>query len=322
MRAIQVSSTGGPEVLELTEVPDPTAATGEVVVQVGAAGVNFIDTYQRSGLYPVPLPFVLGQEGAGTVTAVGAGVEGVAVGDVVAWCDAVGGYAERVVLPASRVVPVPAEVGLEVAAAVILQGVTAQYLVRSTYPLAAGERCLVHAGAGGVGLLLIQLAKRAGAEVFTTVGSAAKAGLARAAGADHVIAYRDEDVVAAVERLAGPRALDVVYDGVGRDTFAGSLDLLRLRGMMVSFGNASGPVDPISPLLLAQKGSLYLTRPTIASYIATTAELRDRASEIFGLVGAGALDVRIGQRFTLADAAQAHRALEGRLTTGKVLLTI
>jgi NADPH2:quinone reductase len=320
MRAVQVARTGGPEVLDVVDLPDPVPGEGCVLVEVAAAGVNFIDTYQRSGLYPVTLPFVPGAEGAGVVVAAGPGVDAPAVGDRVAWCDVPGSYAQRVVVPASRAVPVPAGLGLDVAAALMLQGLTAHYLVNSTHPLAAGERCLVHAGAGGVGLLLIQLAARTGAEVFTTVGSAAKAELARAAGARHVIAYRDEDLVTAVERLAGPRPFDVVYDGVGRDTFAAGLALLRPRGLMVSFGNASGPVDPIPPLLLAQNGSLYLTRPTLGSYIATTSELRERCTELFALVVAGELDVRIGQRFTLGDAAAAHRALEGRGTTGKLLL--
>jgi len=290
------------------------------MVDVAAAGVNFIDTYQRTGLYQVPLPFVPGLEGAGTVKAVGDEVEGFAVGDQVAWADVPGSYAPQVCVPASRAVPVPTGVALETAAALMLQGLTAHYLARSTHRLEHGDRCLVHAGAGGVGLLLIQIARRAGAEVFTTVGSAEKGELARAAGADHVIRYREEDFAEAVERIAGPNALDVVYDGVGRTTFQGGLRVLRPRGLMVSFGNASGAVEPLSPLALSAAGSLYLTRPTLGHYIATTQELRARAEELFGWVVDGALDVRIGCRLPLAQAEQAHRLLEGRQTSGKVLL--
>jgi NADPH2:quinone reductase len=320
MHAVRIGATGGPEALEYVVTEPPAPATGELVVAVAAAGVNFIDTYQRSGLYPVPLPAVLGQEGAGRVTAVGDQVHQFAVGDRVAWADVPGSYAEQVAIPAGRAVRVPAAVPDDQAAALMLQGMTAHYLATDTFRLGHGLSCLVHAGAGGVGLLLIQLAKRAGAEVFTTVGSPDKAELARAAGADHVIDYRAEDFVAAVERIAGPHPLDVVYDGVGRDTFTRGLDLLRPRGLMVSFGNASGPPEPLSPLLLSQKGSLFLTRPTLWDHIATTDELRGRADELLGLVAAGALDVRIGARLPLAQAREAHELLEGRRTTGKVLL--
>ncbi len=320
MDAIRVAATGGPEVLEPAELPDPRPGAGEVVVDVAAAGVNFIDTYQRSGLYPLPLPVTLGMEGAGTVIEVGPGVTDLAVGDRVAWADVLGSYAGRAALPASRVVAVPAGVGLDLAAAVMLQGLTAHYLCNDSFPLRSGQRCLIQAGAGGVGLLLIQLAKRVGAEVFTTVGSAAKAELARDAGADHVIVYTEEDFGAAVESIAGPRPLDVVYDGVGRQTFLRGLTLLRRRGTMVTFGNASGPVEPIPPLLLSQQGSLYLTRPMLSDHIVSTDELRARAGEVLGLLASGQLRVRVGARFPLAAAAQAHSALEGRLTTGKVLL--
>ncbi|MFN0284525.1 MAG: quinone oxidoreductase family protein [Kineosporiaceae bacterium] len=320
MQAVRISSTGGPEVLEVADVDAPVAGDGTVVVDVAAAGVNFIDTYHRTGLYPLPLPTVLGMEGAGTVSAVGAGVTDVAVGDRVAWADAMGSYAEQVAVPAGRVVPVPDGVPDATAAAVMLQGLTAHYLVTDTFRLGPGHSCLVHAGAGGVGLLLIQLAKRAGARVLTTVGGPEKAELARGAGADHVIDYRVEDFGDAVERVAGPKALDVVYDGVGKDTFARGLDLLRVRGLMVTFGNASGPPDPVPPLVLSQKGSLFLTRPTLVHYVATTDELRSRAAAVLGLVAAGDLDVRVGETLPIAQARTAHELLEGRRTTGKVLL--
>ncbi len=320
MQAVRISSTGGPEVLEVADVDAPVAGDGTVVVDVAAAGVNFIDTYHRTGLYPLPLPTVLGMEGAGTVSAVGAGVTDVAVGDRVAWADAMGSYAQQVAVPAGRVVPVPDGVPDATAAAVMLQGLTAHYLVTDTFRLGPGHSCLVHAGAGGVGLLLIQLAKRAGARVLTTVGGPEKAELARGAGADHVIDYRVEDFGDAVERVAGPKALDVVYDGVGKDTFARGLDLLRVRGLMVTFGNASGPPDPVPPLVLSQKGSLFLTRPTLVHYVATTDELRSRAAAVLGLVAAGDLDVRVGETLPIAQARTAHELLEGRRTTGKVLL--
>lgn len=320
MQAVRITAHGGPEVLEVADLPTPSPGPGEVLVDVAAAGVNFIDTYVRSGLYPAPLPVVLGQEAAGTVTAVGDGVDDVAVGDVVAWAGGDGSYAQACVKKAAQVVVVPAGIEPAVAAAVMLQGTTAQYLTTDTFALGAGHRCLVHAGAGGVGLLLIQLAKRAGAEVFTTVGGPEKAELARGAGADHVVDYRAEDFGDAVERVAGPKALDVVYDGVGKETFLRGLDLLRPRGTMVTFGNASGAPDPVAPLILSQKGSLFLTRPTLAHYVATTAELRHRAGEVLGLVASGGLDVRIGLRLPLDRAREAHEALEGRRTTGKVLL--
>jgi NADPH2:quinone reductase len=319
VQAIRVTTAGGPDVLDVGDVPDPTAGEGQVVVDVAAAGVNFIDTYQRSGLYPLNLPVTLGMEGAGTVATVGPGVSSLAVGDRVAWCDVLGSYAQRLALPADRAVLVPRDVELPVAAAAMLQGLTAHYLTRDTFAVQSGQRVLVQAGAGGVGLLLIQLAKRAGAEVFTTVGDPQKAELARDAGADHVILYRESDFGDAVELLAGPKALDVIYDGVGRSTFDRGLELLRPRGMMVTFGNASGPVDPVAPLRLSQLGSLFLTRPTLAHYIVRQ-ELQDRAADVLHWVSAGDLRVRVGDRFPLAQAAQAHHRLEGRLTSGKVLL--
>ena len=321
MRAIQIQHTGGPEVLELADVPEPTPGPGEVLVEVAAAGLNYIDTYHRTGLYEVELPAVLGLEGAGTVVGLGEGVEDVAEGDLVAWATAMGSDAERVTVAVDSLLRVPADADPEVAAALPLQGMTAHYLAVDTFPLAEGDRCLVHAGAGGTGNLLVQIAKRLGAEVFTTVGSEEKAEVARAAGADHVILYREVDFAEAVRELAGEeRPLDVVYDGVGQAVFEDSLTVIRQRGTMVTFGNASGPVDPVSPLTLSQQGSLYLTRPTLFHHTRTPAEIQSRADDLFGWVEEGALDVRIGHRFPLADTAEAHRALEGRRTTGKVLL--
>ncbi|HEX2404981.1 MAG TPA: quinone oxidoreductase, partial [Acidimicrobiia bacterium] len=270
--------------------------------------------------YDITLPFIPGVEGAGTVSAVGEGVEGFQVGDQVGWADVRGSYAERHVIPANRAVPIPDGLDPKTVAAALLQGLTAQYLATDTFPLHEGHRCLIHAGAGGVGLLLTQIAKRRGAEVFTTVGSADKAELSRRAGADHVIVYTEADFQKSVEELAGPKPLDVVYDGVGADTFMKGLDLLRPRGMMVTFGNASGPVPQITPLLLSQKGSLFLTRPSMAHYLLTTEELLSRAEDVFAWIQSGELEVRISREFPLSDAADAHRALEGRQTTGKVLL--
>lgn len=320
MWCIQITQQGGPDVLTWTELPDPVAGPGQVVVEVAAAGLNYIDTYHRTGLYPVALPMVLGLEGAGTVIELGEGVTRLAVGDHVAWPTSPGSYAGRVAISADSAVKVPEGIDLEVAAALPLQGMTAHFLATSTYPLGPGDRCLIHAGAGGVGLLLIQIAKLRGAEVFTTVGTPEKAELASIAGADHTILYRDVDFTAAVTEIAGERPLDVVYDGVGKTTFSPSLTLLRPRGMMVTFGNASGPVDPVSPLELSANGSLYLTRPTLFHHVRTHAEMQGRADDLFGWVDSGDLDVRIGARFALRDAAEAHRALEGRTTTGKVLL--
>lgn len=320
MWAIQIDAAGGPEVMEWRELADPEPGAGQIVVDVAAAGLNYIDTYQRSGLYDVPMPYVLGLEGAGVVTAIGDGVTEWSVGDRAAWPGSPGSYATQVALPADRVVAVPESVDLETAAAIPLQGMTAHYLVTDTFALAAGSRCLVHAGAGGVGLLLIQMAKLLGAEVFTTVGTAAKAELAQAAGADHTILYRDVDFADAITDIAGPRPIDVVYDGVGKTVFDRSLTVLRPRGMMVTFGNASGPVDPVSPLALSANGSIFLTRPTLFHYIAERSELERRADDLYRWIGAGELDVRIGHRFALADAADAHRAIEARQTTGKVLL--
>ena len=321
MHAIQISEHGSADVMRWVELDDPTAGPGRVVVELGAAGLNFIDTYQRSGLYQVSLPYVLGLEGAGTVVEVGDGVDRLAVGDRVAWASAPGSYAERVAVPAEQAMKVPDGIEWDVAAAIPLQGMTAHYLAVDTYPLGPGDTCLIHAGAGGVGLLLIQIAKRRGAQVYTTVGTPEKAALAAAAGADHTILYRDVDFVEAIREIAGTdRPLDVVYDGVGKSVFTPSLSLIRQRGMMVTFGNASGPVDPVSPLELSANGSIFLTRPTLFHYASTRDEIQARADDLFGWHASGDLDVRIGERFALADAADAHRALEGRATTGKVVL--
>ncbi len=320
MHAVRIHATGGLEVLTYEEIAAPTPGEGQVVVEVAAAGLNYIDTYHRKGLYPMELPMTLGLEGSGTVAAVGDGVTALSTGDRVAWSNALGSYADLVAVPAQLAMKVPDDVDLEQAAAVMLQGMTAHYLALDTYPLRPGDRCLIHAGAGGVGLLLIQVAKMRGAEVFTTVGSADKAALAKAAGADHVINYQVSEFGAAVEEIAGPRPLAVVYDGVGKTVFDRSLELLRPRGTMVTYGNASGPVDPVSPLRLMRGGSLYLTRPTLFDYIATEEAFRRRCSDLFSWMAAGELEVRVGHRIPLADAAEAHRLLEGRMTTGKVLL--
>jgi len=320
MRAIRIEAFGGPEVLRLADVPEPVPGSGEIVVRCEASGINYLDTYHRTGLYPNPLPFVPGMEGAGVVTAVGPEVTLFRVGDRVAWTSAIGSYAASVKMPAEKAVAVPEGVELRTAAAVMLQGMTAHYLTASTFPLAKGHTCLVHAAAGGVGLLLVQMAKQRGARVIGTVGSEAKAALARAAGADELILYRSEDFLAAVKRLTNGRGVDVVYDGVGKETAPKSLDCLALRGMMVFFGNASGPVGPIDPLVLSQKGSLFLTRPTLFHYVADRASLEARAADVLGQVAAKRLDVRIDRSFPLAEAASAHQALESRQTTGKLLL--
>jgi NADPH2:quinone reductase len=316
----RLSAPGGPEALVWEPIDLPAPRTGEVLVEVAAAGVNYIDVYQRNGLYPLPLPAVLGLEGAGTVTAVGPDVVDLAPGDRVAWLDVPGSYAGAVLAPAARLVRVPDGLDLELAAAAMLQGATAHYLITDTYPLRAGETALVHAAAGGVGLLLVQMARAAGARVLATAGTPEKAALARGAGAHEVVLYRDEDVVAGVEHLVGAHAVDVVYDGVGAATFEASLDVLRPRGMLVSFGNASGPVPPVAPITLSRKGSLYLTRPTLAHYVATTEELRRRAETVLGGVAAGTLQVRIGLRLPMEQVARAHERLEARQTTGKVVL--
>jgi NADPH2:quinone reductase len=320
MKLIRIDGFGGPEVLRLADAPDPSAGPGQIAVHVEAAGLNFIDVYHRTGLYPNPLPLVPGLEGAGVVAGVGPGVTAFREGDRVAWTGILGSYAERVLLPAERAVAVPPGMGTDTAAALMLQGLTAHYLCTSTYPLKKGDTCLVHAAAGGVGLLLVQMAKRRGARVIGTVGTEAKAALAREAGADEVVLYTQEDFLEAVKRLTGGRGVDVVYDSVGKTTAEKSLDCLVPRGMMVFFGNASGPVPPIDPLALSRRGSLFLTRPNLVHYIADRASLEARAADVLGDAAAGRLRVRIDRTYPLAEAAEAHRALEGRQTAGKVLL--
>jgi NADPH:quinone reductase len=321
VRAVVVKQTGGPEVLGVEEAEAPRPGPGEVGVDVEAAGVNFIDVYQRTGAYPRDLPFVAGSEGAGTVTEAGPDVEGLAVGDRVAWAMVPGaGYAERAVVPADRCVKVPGGVDSETAAAVVLQGMTAHFLSESTFPARSGQAALVHAAAGGVGLLLTQMLTAKGVRVLATTSTEEKAALAREAGAAEVVRYTEADVVAEVRRLTDGRGVDVVYDGVGRSTFDASLDCLAPRGMMVLFGAASGPVPPFDPQDLNKKGSLFLTRPSLAHYIASREELVERASSVFEKVAAGELDVRVGGRYGLEEAGRAHEDLEGRRTTGKLLV--
>jgi NADPH2:quinone reductase len=320
MTAVRLHNTGGPEAFRTERVPVPEPGPGEALVRIDATGVNFIEVYQRTGLYKVPLPATLGGEGAGEVVEVGAGVDDVRAGDRVAWAGGFGAYAEYAVVPAARLVPLPAGVSARLGAAVMLQGLTAHYLATSTYPLRAGERCLVHAAAGGVGLLLVQIAKMRGAHVIATAGSDEKAELARGAGADEVIVYTRDDFAAEVRRLTDGAGVQVIYDSVGKSTFLPGLDVLAPRGMMVLFGQSSGPVEPVDPQLLSQKGSLFLTRPTLGHYVATREELLRRANDLFGWMAADRLSVRIGAEYALADVAEAHRALEARRTTGKVLL--
>ncbi|MET0236460.1 MAG: quinone oxidoreductase [Kibdelosporangium sp.] len=316
-KAVRVQQTGGPEVLEVADVAVPTPAAGEVVVDVAAAGVNYIDTYHRSGLYPMAKPFGVGLEGAGTVSAVGPGVD-FTVGDRVAWYSTQGSYAEKLVLPAGEAIPVPDGVPDETAAALLLQGVTAHYLVASTYPVQNGDSVLLHAGAGGVGLMLIQLAKARGARVITTVSTPEKEELAREAGADEVVGY--DDFTKHAKAFTNGEGVHVVYDGVGKTTFDGSLASLRRRGYLVLFGAASGPVPPVDPQRLNAQGSVFLTRPKTGDYSATPEEVRWRVSELFDAVLAGTLSVRIGGRYPLAEAGQAHIDLQSRKTTGKLLL--
>jgi NADPH2:quinone reductase len=320
VKAIRVHATGGPEVLRLEEVPVPVPGAGQIVIRVEAAGVNFVDVYHRKGLYPVALPFTLGREAAGVVERVGGGVATCRPGDRVVSESLIGGYAEYALAAAERVVPLPREVSSRVGAAVILQGLTAHFLATSTYPLRPGDTCLVHAAAGGVGLLLCQIASRLGARVIGTVSTEEKARLAREAGAHEVILYTRDDFQAETRRITGGAGVRVVYDSVGRTTFLKSLDCLAPRGMMVLYGQSSGPVGAFDPQLLNQKGSLFLTRPTVAHYVATRAELLERAEELLGWVADESLAVRIGLEAPLAAAAEAHTELEARRTTGKVLL--
>ncbi len=321
MRAVVVRETGGPEVLVVEDRPTPDPGRGEIRVDVAAAGLNYIDVYQRTGAYPLPLPFVAGSEGAGVVSEVGEGVTDVAIGDHVTWAMAAGaGYAEQVVLPAGRAVPVPDGVDDETAAAAMLQGLTVQYLTRSTFPVQAGQTALVHAAAGGVGLLLTQVLTLLGVRVLATTSTEAKAALTTAAGADAVIRYDTEDVAAEVRELTDGHGVHVVYDGVGAATFQGSLDSLRTRGMFVLYGSASGRVAAVDPAVLQAKGSLFFTRPTLAHYAAERGELLERTHELFGWISSGRLAVRVGARYPLERAADAHRDLEARLTTGKSLI--
>ncbi len=314
MKAVFVEQPGGPENLKYGDLPKPSPGPGQALVKIAATGVNYIDVYFRTGLYPATAPIVLGNEGAGTVEAVGPDVKEVAPGDRVAYAMARGSYAEYAVVPAWQLVKIPASVDFQTAAAAMLQGMTAHYLTHSTYALKAGDSCLIHAAAGGVGLLLVQMAKMLGARVIGTVGNEEKAKQAKAAGADEVVIYTKEDFTAKA------KGMHVVYDSVGKSTFMQSLDCLRPRGMMVSFGNASGPVADFAPLILTQKGSLFLTRPSLAHYTQNHEELAWRAGDLLGWIAQGKLKLHIYKVYTLAEAAQAHRDLEGRKTTGKLLL--
>ena len=320
MKAIQVSHTGGPEVLTLVDVPVPTPKPSEALVEIKASGVNFIDVYFREGRYPTPLPFINGQEAAGIVKDVGSEVSDLKPGDRVAYTSSLGSYAEFAAVPAARLVKIPAELSFEQAAAAMLQGMTAHYLLNGSYKLASGETALIHAAAGGVGLLLVQMAKRIGARVIATAGTEEKAQLAREAGADECIVYTQADFEAETKRLTDGKGVHVVYDGVGKATFDKDLEVLRPRGYLVLFGGSSGAVPPFDLIKLSQKGSLFITRPTLAHYTATREELELRAGEVLGAIAKGELKLRIHKSYALAEAAQAHRDLEGRKTTGKLLL--
>ena len=322
MKAIRVHETGGPEVMRLEELPTPNPGQGQALVKVEAIGVNFVDIYNRSGLYKNPLPFTPGSEGAGTVEAVGPGVTEVKVGDRVGWAQVGGSYATHVVAPAQKLILIPEGVNSRDAAAVLLQGLTAHYLATSTYPLKTGDSCLVHAAAGGVGRLLCQIAKQRGARVIGTAGSPEKAAIARDGGADEVILYREQDFVAEVRRLTGGAGVQVVYDMVGKDTFDGSLSSLARRGCLVLVGQASGPVPPLDPRVLNTKGSLYLTRPSLGDYTVTREELLARANDVLTWLSEGKLRLRVDRTYPLAEAAEAHRALAGRETAGKVQLML
>ena len=319
MLAIQAVRTGGPEVLEAVDLPVPSPGPGQILVRHQAVGLNFIDTYHRSGLYPMKMPAVLGLEAAGVVEALGEGVTRFKVGDRVAYNGTLGAYSQAAVVPADRAVKVPDDVTLETAAAALLKGMTAEFLVRRCHKVEPGQTVLVHAAAGGVGSILVQWAKALGATVIATVGSEAKAALARDHGADHVILYGEEDVAARVQEITGGQGVAVVYDGVGKDTFEASLKSLGRRGVLATFGNASGPVPPFAPLELSGK-SLFVTRPRLFDYIVTTAELDESAEALFAVLASGAVEVEVGQTFPLAEARTAHEALEGRRTTGATLL--
>lgn len=320
MKAIRVAKPGGPEVLELQDVPAPQPKPGEALVRVEAAGVNFIDIYQRSGVYKLPLPFTLGQEGAGVVEAAGEGVQEVKPGDRVAWAGQMGSYATHQAIPAARLVLVPGKLDSRSAAAAMLQGMTAHYLVHDTFPLKPGQVCLIHAAAGGVGQLFCQMARKAGAQVIGTAGGPDKVRQAKEAGAHECIDYRAQDFEAEVKRITAGKGVHAVYDSVGKDTFEKSLRCLRPRGTMVLFGASSGPVPPVDPQALAQGGSLYLTRPTLGSYVATREELLARAGAVLGAIEKGELKLRIEKAMPLAEAAKAHEMLASRKTSGKLLL--
>ena len=320
MKAIQVSKTGPPEVLQFTELPIPQPNTKGAVVKIAASGVNFIDVDLREGRYKAPLPFVAGQEGSGVVTAIGADVKTLKVGDRVAWSGVLGSYAEYMAAPAEALVPIPRGVTDSDAAASMLQGMTAHYLSHDTFALKPVDTALVHAAAGGVGLLLVQMAHHIGAKVIGTVSTEEKAKLALEAGADHVILYTQTDFEAETKRLTGGKGVDVVYDGVGAATFEKSMNVLRARGMLVLYGSSSGPVPPVDPVMLSQKGSIYMARTTLAHFTATREELLARSDTVFGMIASGKLKVRIGRVYKLEEAQQAHRDLEGRKTTGKLLL--
>ena len=320
MKAIRAHEYGGPEALRMDELPTPSPSAGQALVRIEAAGVNFIDVYQRSGQYKTALPVPLGVEGAGIVEALGPGTSGLSVGQRVAWNGIPGSYATHTLVPVDRVVPVPETIDARSAAAAMLQGMTAHYLARSTFALKKGDTCLVHAAAGGVGLLLCQIARRAGARVLGTASTPQKAAKARAAGAEEVILYTKEDFVARGRELTNGRGVDVIYDSVGKDTFQRGLDLLVPRGLMVLYGQSSGAVAPFDPQILNAKGSLFLTRPTLVHYVLSREDLLARAGEVLGWVAKGELSLHVGATFPLAEAAEAHRALEGRKTTGKVLL--
>ena len=320
MKAIRIHAPGGPEALTFDDVPEPTPGAGQALVKLAAAGVNFIDVYFRTGMYKAPLPLTLGLEGAGVVTAVGTGVTDVKIGDAVAWTGVPGSYAQMAVVPADRLVKLPPGVEPKVGAAAMLQGLTAHYLVRSSYPLKKGDTCLVHAAAGGMGLLLCQMGKMLGATVIGTVSTEEKAALAKGAGAEHVILYTQQDFEPEVKRITGGRGVDVVYDGVGATTFDKSLNCLRPRGYMILFGAASGPVPSLDLQVLNVRGSLFLQRPSLNHHIAAREELLQRAGEVLGWIKEGKIKLRIEHQFPLAQAAEAHKALEGRKTTGKILL--
>jgi NADPH2:quinone reductase len=320
VKAVRVHQTGGAEVLKYEEVPKPSPGAGQALVRVTAVGMNFIEVYHRSGLYRLALPFIPGSEAAGIVEQVAGNVTTVKVGQRVASMSFVGAYAEYALAPADRLVVLPDRVTDRIGAAVLLQGMTAHYLTHSTYPLSSSDTCLVHAAAGGTGLLLCQMARRRGARLIGTVSTEQKAALARAAGADEIILYTSQDFVAETKRLTGGAGVQVIYDSVGKTTFLKGLDCLARRGMMVLFGQSSGPVDPLDPQMLNHKGSLFLTRPTLHHYVATRAELLELADAVLGWVADGTLEVRIEREFPLADAAEAHRELESRRTTGKLLL--